>query len=280
MRRMNHLQRVLVTLIIIVLSIGSVMIGLRQQAMSDYGYSAWTYIQYGLFEYPFRSIANAFNDVSNLWHQYDDNEYLNQQLAEQKSYKTLYEEERNKNQELEKLANVINDMEDATPISCRVIKRSSETWNQTVTISAGSEQGIRVNMLVQTAEGMVGLITKVQQNTSTVELLTSEDMTNDIAVKISMEDGTTTEGVIQSYDVERHEYRMALFDNSAEVAAGQSVATSGKGGNYPGGIYVGTVTDVERNDSAIISTVYVRPVSNMMSFDYCLVIGGGSEEKS
>ena len=31
--------------------------------------------------------------------------------------------------------------------------------------------------------------------------------------------------------------------------------------------------DVSLNDDSIISTVYVSPVSNMKSFDYCLVIG-------
>ena len=49
--------------------------------------------------------------------------------------------------------------------------------------------------------------------------------------------------------------------------------TSGKGGNYPSGILIGEVKDVSLNDDSIISTVYVSPVSNMKSFDYCLVIG-------
>ena len=53
----------------------------------------------------------------------------------------------------------------------------------------------------------------------------------------------------------------------------QTVATSGKGGNYPSGILIGEVKDVSLNDDSIISTVYVSPVSNMKSFDYCLVIG-------
>jgi rod shape-determining protein MreC len=100
---------------------------------------------------------------------------------------------------------------------------------------------------------------------------------NDIAVKMSLEDGTTIEGVLQSYDTERNAYCVSLFDNDATVTSGQRVATSGKGGNYPSGIYVGTVTEIVMNDDAIISTVYVRPASNIMSFNYCIVIG--NEEK-
>ena len=96
---------------------------------------------------------------------------------------------------------------------------------------------------------------------------------NDIAIKISLEDGSSVEGVLQSYDAKKGAYCVSLFDNDATVSAGQSVATSGSGGNYPSGLFVGTVVDVSKSDDAIISTVYVSPVSNMKSFEYVLVIG-------
>lgn len=275
MRRLNHLQRVLVILIVLVLGVGTCMMGLRQQALSNMGYSAWTYIQYGLIEYPLTSLANVFNDVGNLWHQQDDNEYLKRELAEQKSYKTMYEEEANKNEELEKLLDLKNTNSENKMISCSVIRRASQTWDQSVVISAGKAQGVKTNMLVQSSEGMIGLVTKVQTNTSTVELLTSENLVNDIAVKMSLADGSTVEGIIESYDANRHEFRMSLFNNNATVTSGQAVATSGQGGNYPSGIFVGTVTEVERDDSSIISTVYVKPVSNIQSFKYVVVIGNG-----
>ena len=273
MQRFTRLQKALMSAIGIVLVIGCIMMGLRQNALSNLGYSAWTYIQYGLFEYPLESAGSIFSDISNLWHQYDDNEYLNEQLALQKSYKTMYEDQVSKNKELEKLLEVKGEAKKAKQISARVIRRSPDTWNQTVTISAGSMQKVETNMLVQTSEGAVGLVTEVQTTTSTVELLTSESMENDIAVQMSLEDGKTIEGVIQSYDVDRNEYRMVLYNNEANVANGQSVATSGMGGNYPSGILVGTVTEIEQDDNSVISTVYVRPVSNIQSFSYCLVMG-------
>ena len=67
--------------------------------------------------------------------------------------------------------------------------------------------------------------------------------------------------------------KQETMSNDAIVTKGQKVATSGKGGNYPSGILIGEVKDVSLNDDSIISTVYVSPVSNMKSFDYCLVIG-------
>lgn len=251
------------------------MFGLRQNSISNIGYSAWTYLKYGLIEYPLSSLGNVINDFSNLWHAYEDNEYLSQQLAQQKNYQTAYEDERNKNKELESLLDMKGGLEDAKTISVSVLERSSDSWMQSITISAGKKQGVEKNMIVATSEGAVGLVESVQTSTSIVQLLTSQNLSNDIAIKMSLEDGTSVEGVLQSYDTEKKAYRVSLFDNDAVVTKGQKVATSGKGGNYPSGILVGEVKDVSLNDDSIISTVYVSPVSNMKSFDYCLVIGKG-----
>lgn len=278
MKRFTRLQRILLIANIVLLVIGCAMLGLRQNALSNMGYSAWTYIKYGLIDYPLTSLTNVFNDLSNLWHVYEDNQYLNEELAMQKSYKTLYEEERNRNKELEELAELNGTLEDATKITAHVLERDTEAWDQTVTISAGSSQGVQENMIVCTSQGAVGLIEEVQSATSTVRLLTSEDLINDIAISIALEDGTTIEGVLERYDTSHRAYRVSLFDNEATVTQGQEVSTSGRGGNYPSGIYLGQVSDMETNDDAIISTIYVKPVSNISSFNYVTVIESGRVE--
>lgn len=273
MRKFTRIQKRLLTIIVVLCILACAMFGLRQNFITNIGYSAWTYLKYGLIQYPLSSIGNAVNDFSNLWHAYDDNEYLTKQLAQQKNYQTAYEDERNKNKQLEALLEMKGGLGDAKTISVSVLERSGDSWLQTVTISAGKKQGVEKNMLVATSDGAIGLVDSVQTVTSTVQLLTSQHLNNDIAIKMSLEDGTSVEGVLQSYDTEKKAYRVSLFDNDAIVTKGQKVATSGKGGNYPSGILIGEVKDVSLNDDSIISTVYVSPVSNMKSFDYCLVIG-------
>ncbi|MCF0107048.1 MAG: rod shape-determining protein MreC [Holdemanella sp.] len=149
------------------------MFALRQNALSNIGYSAFTYIKYGLIDYPLTSLGGAFSDFANLWHAYSDNEYLQEQLAQQRTYQTLYEEERNKNKELELLIDMQGTLGDAKTISCRVIDRSTSAWDQTVTISAGKLQGVKENMIVSTSEGAVGLVETVQTSTSIVRLCES-----------------------------------------------------------------------------------------------------------
>ena len=273
MNRFTRLQKRLITIAAIIFIIGCLMLGLRQPPLSNAGYSIWTYIRFGLIDYPITSLTHAFSDVSNLWQVYQDNEYLNEQLASQRSYQTLYQDEKNRNLELEQMLDLKSSLPDAEKITCQVIERSPSTWEKTFTISAGNAQGVRENMIVVSSDGAVGLVSEVQTASSTVTLLTSPHLANDIAISIALTDGTTIEGVLQSYDASRRAYRVSLFDNEAVITSGQAVSTSGKGGNYPSGIFVGTVTESVVNDDAIISTVYVRPVADMNSFNYVTVIG-------
>ncbi len=273
MKKLNRLQRILVSANAFLIVFGCLMLGLRQNTMTNPGYSAWTYIKYGLIDYPMTSLGSAISDVANLWHVYDDNVYLNEELAIQRSYQTMYQDEKNKNQELEEMLDMQNDLPDATRIHCVVLERSIQNWNQLFTISAGKNEGVKENMLVATSQGVVGLVEHVETATSTVRLLTSPKLHNDIAIEIPLDDGTTIEGVMQSYDSAKKAYTVNLFDHDATVTNGAQVATSGKGGNYPGGVFIGTVTDTVMNDDAIISTIYVKPVSNMQSFNYVTVIG-------
>lgn len=275
MRRFTRLQRTLISAISILLVIACFMLALRQNTISNMGYSAWTYIKYGLIEQPFTSFANAWNDFSNLWHVYQDNEYLNAQLAQQRSYQTLYTQEFNRNQELQGLLEMKNALGTAQQISCEVVSRPGQSWNQQVTISAGSSSGVEQNMIVVSSQGAIGVISSVQDTTSVVSLLTAGNYTNDISVQISMDDGTTVEGVLRGYDPQKNRYEVMLFDHEAVVYPGQRIATSGKGGVFPAGILVGTVTDTITNDDSIVSTVYAKPVENIGSFTYVSVIGKG-----
>lgn len=276
MRRFSRLQKLLLTFITIVFLIGCLMGSLRQNSMSNIGYSAWTYLKYGLFNAPVTSAMNAVQDFSNLWNVYQDNTWLNEQLAEQRSYQTLYAQEHNRNLELQGLLELKNAMPEAKQVSCQVLSRPGQAWNERVTVSAGSASGIKENMIVCSSAGVVGLVESVQENTSIVSLLTSNALPSDITVAISMEDGTTVDGVLRGYDASLNRYEVLLFDHEAVVLPGQKVATSGKGGTYASGLLIGTVTGTVVNDDAIISTVYVSPVENISGFSYVSIFTEGT----
>ena len=275
-RRFTKLQKTLILFIGFFFLLGSLMLSLRQNSISDLGYSAWTYVKYGLFDSPAVSISHALDDFSNLWHSYQDNIYLNEQLANQRSYQTLYAQEHNRNLELQGLLEMKNALPESTQISCQVLSRPGQTWNQTITVSAGSTSGVEVGMAVCSANGLVGMVSSVETTTSQVTLLTSNDLPNSFAVQISMDDGSTVEGVFHGYDADQNRYEIRLFDHEAVVLPGQKVATSGKGGTYASGLMLGTVTGTIMNDDAVVSTVYVSPVEDISGFTYVNIFSQGT----
>lgn len=276
MRRFSKMQKILSVLIVLFFCFACLMLALRQNTISNIGYSAWTYLRYGLFNAPVSSLANGVDDFANLWHAYQDNEYLNEQLASQRSYQTLYTQEHNRNLELQGLLEMKNALPEAQVITCEVLARPGQSWNQTVTVSAGSASGVEKDMLAVSSEGVIGMVTDVQDNTCQIALLTGNELPNDISIQISMEDGSTVEGVLRGYDAARGQYEISLFNHEAVVLPGQKVASSGKGGNYASGLMIGTVTETVMNDDAVVSTVYARPVDNISGFSYVSILSKGT----
>lgn len=276
MRRFSRLQKLLILINAFVFLMGCLMLSLRQNSISNIGYSAWTYLKYGLFNAPATSAAHAVEDFSNLWHVYQDNTYLNEELAMQRSYQTLYLQEHSRNLELQGLLELKNSRPEAEQISCEVLSRPGQSWNESVTVSAGRVSGVEENMIVVSSAGVVGLVDSVQENTSIVALLTGGHLPADLTVAISMEDGTTVDGVLRGYDAGSNKLEVLLFDREAIVQPGQKVATSGKGGVYASGLLIGTVSNTVVNDDAIISTVYVTPVDNISSFSYASIFTEGT----
>src|SRR4051812_43454757 len=61
------------------------------------------------------------------------------------------------------------------PVEARVYQRSPNEWYQTVTITRGSSDGLRVGDPVTNAEGLVGKIKSVSDGNAVVALLTDQD---------------------------------------------------------------------------------------------------------
>ncbi len=124
-------------------------------------------------------------------------------------------------------------------VPAEIVTRDSSTWWRTVTINRGSEDGLAAEMPVLTDEGLVGRTTTVSANISVVLLISDENC----RVAASVE-GTREQGIVTG---ERVAGSLApLLDlnylsKQAGLKPGQKVYTSGVGGVFPSGLFVGTV---------------------------------------
>lgn len=129
----------------------------------------------------------------------------------------------------------------------------------TVTIDAGSADGIERDMTVINGDGLVGRIQSVSRNTSTVVLIV------DPSVSIGARVAGSSEVGILSGTGRQDSLEFQLLDPLAELNGGDALVTFGsKGGRpYAPGIPIGSVAEVSGTAGQLARVATVRPFANV-----------------
>ncbi len=139
---------------------------------------------------------------------------------------------------------------------------SAVGFDSTVTIDAGSRDGIRTGQTVVNGDGLVGRTVRVGPFTATVLLVTDRGST--VGARLIRE-GTlglaTGTGSALSY---------ALVEGG-RVQVGDALLTTGSGTFVPG-VPVGRVTRVQTGGSALVRTAQVQPFADLSSLDLVGVV--------
>ena len=143
-------------------------------------------------------------------------------------------------------------------------------FSDTVTLDAGSKDGIKPDETVLNGSGFVGTVTQVSASTSTV--LLASDASSVVGVELAGggQIGSVT-GTGKSMSGSAL-LRLSLFDANAVLHPGQQVVTYASVGNRPlvPGVPVGTIVSVSANAGALTQTAMVRPA---VSFTALGVVG-------
>lgn len=136
-------------------------------------------------------------------------------------------------------------------MKANVVNTDSNSMTQNFTIDKGKKDGIEVNDIILQAvgdsnyyTGLVGKVTEVYQTTARVETINSKS--NDVSF-VNSKSGDYgvidrfTQKTIQGY----------MLDVDSEVEDKDVLLTSGLGGVYPEGIYIGTVSNVTMSQDAL-----------------------------
>ena len=135
-------------------------------------------------------------------------------------------------------------------------------FSDTVTLDAGSKDGIRPNETVLNGSGFVGTVTQVSADTSTV--LLANDASSVVGVQLAgggeIGDVTGTGKSMSGSAL----LRLSLFDANAVLRPGQEVMTYASVGDQPEvpGVPVGTIISVSSNAGSLTQTAMVRPDVN------------------
>lgn len=150
---------------------------------------------------------------------------------------------------------------------------SAQSFNHTVTIDAGTADGVRPDMTVLNGDGLVGRVVRATEATATVLLIGDRNSTVGGRLNSTMALGFVSgRGEVGSSAA--LDYK--LVDLKARPKVGDRIVTWGSSGNAPyvPGVPIGEVTSVTSVQGALGSTALVKPFVDPSRIDLVGVVTG------
>jgi rod shape-determining protein MreC len=152
-----------------------------------------------------------------------------------------------------------------TYIAAKVIGRDPSPFLQYILIDKGSDDGIAYNMPVVTEKGLVGRIDAVTASAARVQLIT-----DNAALVNSKIVGEDIDGVVRGSVTS--DITIEMVSQEYTIEPGQTVQTSGLGGNYPADITIGTILNVNKLENELFQSASLQPSEDFMNLTAVLVV--------
>lgn len=187
----------------------------------------------------------------------EQNEQLRRLLSDTEEYR----------QEAERLRELL-DMKQVSGVTgptARIIGRSTNAWDQSITIDIGSAEGVRPGMTIMGATGVIGQVSRTADHTSTVRLLTDPDSGAAVMIQSSRENGIVRGSISGALFLED-------LDDDVIPQVGDVVITSGLGGSYERGLIVGAVASVNKTANNPTGAIVVNPNDHASVLEEVIVV--------
>ena len=223
-------------------------------------------VQRGVSDF-FSPVGNFFSDIKNFGKTKAELKDLKSENAKLRK-KVIFNKDTNG--QLNKLKGVLDlaGRGGYKVVSARVIgKGSSSTFSQTITIDAGTNDGVKKDMTVMGELGLVGVV-KSTTSTSAIVLLMN-DPTFRIGVRIARSQSV---GVLMGEG--DNTYTLQLLDPSGSIEVNDVLLSLGSDNNRPfvPGLPVGYVKSVKNTSTTLTQEASVKSYSNLGSLGVVSVI--------
>lgn len=152
-------------------------------------------------------------------------------------------------------------------IPAYVINRDITNYSKTIVINVGKEDGIEKNMSVIADEGLVGYVISVTSNTAKVQTII-DSASSTSGITSTTRDTMVCKGTIDGTNTLKASY----ISTDADIIEGDSIETSGMGGIYPKGIYIGKVTKVTEGKNKIDKKAEIQVAVDINKLETVVVI--------
>ncbi|QMT18707.1 rod shape-determining protein MreC [Planococcus maritimus] len=222
-----------------------------------------------VFSRPAHFVTGVFDNIDSLINTFEENRLLKARLEEFAGVQAEVTDLRSENEELKELVGKEEDLREYNPIQAVVIARNPDQWEEKIILNRGTNHGVKENMAVMTAGGLIGKVTIVTPTTSTVELVTTQNPNYRVSAMVLGEDDVF--GLVEGYDAERRELLLKRIDFSIDLEEGDQVVSSGLGGIFPKGIVIGEITEVTIDEFGLTKLAYVKPAADFSMLNHVVI---------
>ncbi|MEW6096350.1 MAG: rod shape-determining protein MreC [bacterium] len=214
------------------------------------------------------SAQDFFSAIQELQSVREENRRLKEEKRQFSLERRQWQEALSENKRLKNLLNYQRRIPYET-VAARVISYDPSNWANTIIIDKGEKDGIYRLAPVVTyqdgKEGLVGRVIGVENHSASVLLL--HDQNSMIGAQILR---SKDKGVIEGDNYRFCKLKFLPYD--AEVVKNDIVVTSGDGGIFPKGLFIGYVVRVGLKDRGLFREVDILPFVKFSKLEDLLVI--------
>jgi len=217
-----------------------------------------------------RGVVWVQTGIGNLWHNYfylrgvrAENRELKQQIEQMRIEQVRLSEDAAQAHRLQTLL-AFKEQFISKTVAAQVIGSSGSDLSRIIYIDKGSDAGLKRDMAVITADGIVGKVLLVYPSVSQVLLV--NDQTSGVGVILEK---SRLQGVLRGSTSGEAMLERVMSDE--QVPVGETVLTSGGDQIFPKGLPVGTVAKVS-NGKDLFLNIKIKPAANLSKLEEVLVL--------
>lgn len=222
---------------------------------------------------PFTVLSKSHNVLSDLLSTYSENRDLKKSLSNLENQSAIISNLQEENDSLRASLNLSDKLSRDNVLTAEVSMRPSVTWLKELTINVGKSKNVSKSMLATSNGGVIGFVTKVYDDTTTISLLSSSSSDSYLASSVKSEDGNQIFGIISRYDNKKKLLEMTQLNSSSNVKVGTVVVTSGLDDVSVKDVPIGTVDSVIDYEGN--RTILVKSYADFDKISYVTLVGDG-----
>lgn len=227
---------------------------------------------------PAQSImTNLQEGVSSYFHHYvmnlnasKENKILKDKIADLQNEVFGYQESLRESDRLRELLKY-NEQIDRKKIVARVVSWDSADDYKVVRINKGLKDGVKIQSVVVSSEGLVGYVYRLTDHfADVITILDANNRVDGVVERLR------SHGVVEGYN--RGRCIMKYVNRTEPIILNDVVLTAGLGNVYPKGLKIGYISRIERESYGITQHVEITPIVNFSKLEEVVVLVYEQEE--